>query len=100
MRFTHLAARSHPQETYENCVDFDFTFPIDANHDTPAAAISSAWEDSEWKKEEEFTRAISLGLFDYLRKSRSRGFVVSLSGGADSAAVASLSSDDQRSAGS
>jgi NAD+ synthase (glutamine-hydrolysing) len=32
-----------------------------------------------------------LGLFDYLRKSRSRGFVVSLSGGADSAAVACLS---------
>jgi NAD+ synthase (glutamine-hydrolysing) len=31
-----------------------------------------------------------LGLFDYLRKSRSRGFVVSLSGGADSATVATL----------
>ena len=38
-------------------------------------------------KEEEFTRATTLGLFDYLRKSASRGFVVSLSGGADSAAV-------------
>ena len=41
-------------------------------------------------KEEEFTRAIALGLFDYLRKSRSHGFVVSLSGGADSSAVATL----------
>ena len=41
-------------------------------------------------KEEEFVRAESLALFDYLRKSRSRGFVVSLSGGADSAAVACL----------
>jgi len=41
-------------------------------------------------KEEEFTRAMALGLFDYLRKSYSGGFVVSLSGGADSAAVASL----------
>ncbi|MEM9552974.1 MAG: NAD(+) synthase [Acidobacteriota bacterium] len=41
-------------------------------------------------KEEEFARAIALGLFDYLRKSRSRGFVVSLSGGADSAATAAL----------
>ena len=51
-----------------------------------------AWESSEAIKEEEFTRAISLGLFDYLRKSRSRGYVVSLSGGADSAAVAALSS--------
>jgi NAD+ synthase (glutamine-hydrolysing) len=41
-------------------------------------------------KEEEFTRAVALGLFDYLRKSRSSGFIVSLSGGADSAAVACL----------
>ncbi|MFK7818664.1 MAG: NAD(+) synthase [Planctomycetaceae bacterium] len=41
-------------------------------------------------QEEEFTRAISLALFDYLRKSRSRGFVVSMSGGADSSAVACL----------
>lgn len=37
---------------------------------------------------EELTRAVSLGLFDYLRKSRARGFVVSLSGGADSAICA------------
>ncbi len=41
-------------------------------------------------KEEEFTRAVALGLFDYLRKSHSSGYVVSLSGGADSAAVACL----------
>lgn len=41
-------------------------------------------------KEEEFTRAEALALFDYLRKSKSQGFVVSLSGGADSAAIASL----------
>ena len=41
-------------------------------------------------KEEEFTRAECLGLFDYMRKSYSSGFVVSLSGGADSAAVATL----------
>lgn len=42
-------------------------------------------------KEHEFTRAVALGLFDYLRKSYCRGFVVSLSGGADSSAVAILS---------
>jgi NAD+ synthase (glutamine-hydrolysing) len=41
-------------------------------------------------KQEEFTRAVALGLFDYLRKSKSRGFVVSLSGGADSAAIVYL----------
>jgi NAD+ synthase (glutamine-hydrolysing) len=49
-----------------------------------------AWERSEHLVDEEFTRAIALGLFDYMRKSRSRGFVVSLSGGADSAAVTCL----------
>lgn len=49
-----------------------------------------AWERSETHKEEEFMRAITLALFDYLRKSRSRGFVLSISGGADSAAAACL----------
>lgn len=41
-------------------------------------------------KEEEFARAATLGLFDYLRKSGSAGFVLSLSGGADSATIAVL----------
>jgi len=41
-------------------------------------------------KELEFTHAVALGLFDYLRKSRSQGVVISLSGGADSAAVTLL----------
>src|SRR5690606_24328694 len=36
----------------------------------------------------EFISAITLALFDYMRKSRSRGFVLSLSGGADSSACA------------
>lgn len=40
--------------------------------------------------QERFARATALGLWDYLRKSRSRGFVLSLSGGADSAACAVL----------
>jgi len=48
------------------------------------------WEQSPTIKEEEFTRAVSLGLFDYLRKSHSQGFVLSLSGGADSSAIACL----------
>src|SRR6185369_9984845 len=34
--------------------------------------------------------ALALGLWDYLRKSRAQGYVVSLSGGADSAACAVL----------
>ncbi len=41
-------------------------------------------------KEEEFSHAVTLGLFDYMRKSHSNGFVVSLSGGADSSATACL----------
>lgn len=37
---------------------------------------------------EELTQAVSLGLFDYLRKSKAKGFVLSLSGGADSSSCA------------
>ncbi len=56
----------------------------------PAQPDTDGWEAGDAVKEEEFRRTVSLGLFDYLRKSRSGGFVVSLSGGADSAAVACL----------
>ncbi len=49
-----------------------------------------AWETGAYQKEEEFVRSVALALFDYLRKSRAQGFVVSLSGGADSSAVAVL----------
>jgi NAD+ synthase (glutamine-hydrolysing) len=52
--------------------------------------VSGGWERSAEIKHEEFTRAVCLGLFDYLRKSRSHGFVVSLSGGVDSSAVSCL----------
>ena len=50
----------------------------------------AAWEQSAKLKEEELTRAVALALFDYLRKSYSGGFVISLSGGADSSACACL----------
>lgn len=56
----------------------------------PQMAEQDAFEKSEWIKEEEFTRAVALGLFDYLRKSKSKGFTLSLSGGADSSACAAL----------
>ena len=49
-----------------------------------------AWETGRHQKEEEFARSVPLALFDYLRKSRTQGCVVSLSGGADSSAVAVL----------
>jgi NAD+ synthase (glutamine-hydrolysing) len=51
---------------------------------------SAAWENSLHIKSEEFTRVVSLGLWDYVRKSFSNGFVISLSGGADSSAIAAL----------
>jgi NAD+ synthase (glutamine-hydrolysing) len=71
-----------------NTVSADFDFPALL----PQRETSShpAWETSPYIKEEEFTRAESLALFDYLRKSRSHGFVVSLSGGADSTGVSVL----------
>ncbi len=53
-------------------------------------ATVAEWEKATDLKPEEFARAEALGLFDYMRKSRSRGFVVSLSGGADSAAITCL----------
>ena len=65
-----------------------FEFPRVAPRATPP--VGESWEDSPRWKEEEFARAVPLALFDYMRKSRSRGFVVSLSGGADSSAVACL----------
>lgn len=69
-------------------IAFNFDFPkISAQR--PAVQISS-WENSQYVKEEEFARAVALGLFDYMRKSRSNGFVVSLSGGVDSSAISCL----------
>jgi NAD+ synthase (glutamine-hydrolysing) len=54
----------------------------------PVVQSVRSWEHGQHVKEEELARALALGLFDYMRKSRSRGFVVSLSGGADSSAIA------------
>ena len=70
-------------------VECDFPWPESVQ---PCAEQTlPAWESSPRHKEVEFTRTIALGLFDYMRKSRSHGFIVSLSGGADSAATAILS---------
>lgn len=61
--------------------------------DPPKAPLSEPLAGAQrWEAQphEEFARAVALGLFDYLRKSRTRGFAISLSGGADSAACAVL----------
>ena len=63
-----------------------FDFPAVAPVASPATV--AGWEGGQHVKDEELVRALALGLFDYMRKSRSCGFVVSLSGGADSSAIA------------
>ncbi|MCA9187235.1 MAG: NAD(+) synthase [Pirellulaceae bacterium] len=90
-RMSRIRSTSFPVDVAigaDRVVRAAFTFPAQV----PSVRVASppSWEDSDSLKEEEFTRAIALGLFDYMRKSRSHGFVVSLSGGADSAAVATL----------
>lgn len=72
----------------EQVVEFPFVWPP-RKPETPPT-VEHTWEDRGSLREEEFARAVALGLWDYLRKSRSQGYVVSLSGGADSAACAVL----------
>lgn len=82
--------------SYSPNVTRDESRMVSINGKLPAATSSQradsveSWERSAHIKEEEFTRAVTLGLYDYARKSNSQGFVVSLSGGADSSAVACL----------
>ncbi|MCG8339915.1 MAG: NAD(+) synthase [Cytophagales bacterium] len=47
-------------------------------------------QENDQSNQEAFTQALSLALFDYLRKSKNKGFVISLSGGADSSTCAVL----------
>jgi NAD+ synthase (glutamine-hydrolysing) len=60
--------------------------PLQGASAQPALSCQS-FED---EPHEEFARAVALGLYDYLRKSKAKGFALSLSGGADSAACAVL----------
>lgn len=76
-------------EDPEECVRAAFAWPeiepeLDRTH------VPTGWEASPAMKHEEFWRAETLALFDYMRRSYSRGFVVSLSGGADSAVCSIL----------
>lgn len=80
--------RSSPVEDPAQTLYADLAWPP-AAPEPPSVALP-AWEQGPHLREETFTRTIALALFDYLRKSWSRGWVVSLSGGADSAAVATL----------
>jgi NAD+ synthase (glutamine-hydrolysing) len=59
------------------------------NFDDPSKTVVRSTNDNR-EKNDEFARAASLALFDYLRKSKAKGFVLSLSGGADSSCCAVL----------
>ena len=76
-------ALSYPNLRVTEQFDWPETAPV-----KPYEPELESWERGGYIREEEFARAVALGLFDYLRKSRSLGYVLSLSGGADSSAIA------------
>jgi len=80
--------RRNPTSLGGATVDCNFTFPNVLTPKKPTPALS--WDTSPPPKAEEFARAVPLALYDYLRKSRAEGVVVSLSGGADSSAVVTM----------
>ncbi|MFT7514573.1 MAG: NAD+ synthase (glutamine-hydrolyzing) [Candidatus Omnitrophota bacterium] len=85
--------RLYQVRTMSTRPDFDIAEDrmIRVDFDLPTVKMAKPQREARMlSKEEEFTGAECLGLFDYLRKSYSRGFVLSLSGGADSTAVACL----------
>jgi NAD+ synthase (glutamine-hydrolysing) len=61
----------------------------DVDFNDPAKSQRIKSTDSK-EVNEELTQALSLALFDYLRKSKAKGYVLSLSGGADSSACATF----------
>ena len=83
--------RLHQARTVSRQIDVQGLSEIELPFEWPEV---TRWDGQEpvppMSKDEEFTRAMALAYFDYLRKSWSGGFVVSLSGGADSAAVSSF----------
>jgi NAD+ synthase (glutamine-hydrolysing) len=98
------SAPTRSDEPSRGLVTADFEFPVVTEQvGTVATRVGTSggsihtpppghpdWETGDYQKHEEFTRAVSLALFDYLRKSLSRGFLVSISGGVDSSSVAVL----------
>lgn len=80
--------RLHQARTVSRKIDVEGRAELEMFFDWPEVTRRDGHEAvPPMSKEEEFTRAMALAYFDYMRKSWSNGFVVSLSGGADSAAV-------------
>jgi NAD+ synthase (glutamine-hydrolysing) len=65
------------------CCDFDFADPAQPHLTSDNGA-------DQKERFDEFGQSVSLALYDYLRKSKAKGFVLSLSGGADSSCCAIL----------
>jgi len=80
----------HSMAAHVNEDIFDRMIPIPGKFVRVDSPLESPLELLTESKVDEFTQVIALALFDYLRKSRSWGFVVSMSGGADSSACAVL----------
>ena len=67
--------------------DTEFVY-ADIDFSDPSCTSAPALNADEQDKETEFSEALTLGLFDYLRKSKNKAFALSLSGGADSSLCA------------
>lgn len=85
--------RSRTQRISNGSFRPDFVEPdvnITCSFSDPGSLSLKEANHKTYDKFYEFEMASSLGLFDYMRKSKSNGFVLSLSGGADSSAVACI----------
>lgn len=83
-------ASIHSMHSYVADDIFDRIVPIAGSFIAAKTQLAPTSVQPTPTRYEEFTLAVALALFDYLRKSRSYGFVVSMSGGADSSACAVL----------
>ena len=79
-----LASYKPERETPKTIVDIPISI------ESSQAVSNNVTALSDFSKQEEFHHAVCLSLFDYMRKSRTNGFALSLSGGADSAACLTL----------
>lgn len=84
MSITRKKSFSFQPDFPDNLIVVEGSLPETAPQDVPLHLFPFE------SREEEFYLAETLGLFDYMRKSYSRGFVLSLSGGADSSTCAVL----------
>ncbi|MCA9057521.1 MAG: NAD(+) synthase, partial [Planctomycetaceae bacterium] len=86
----HSMPTDHGDDVHERIVRIPGSLHSPADKAQRSQPTTSSAVSPTPHKTDEFTLAVSLALFDYMRKSRSNGFVVSMSGGADSSAIACL----------